>query len=71
LQKSLHPGRAREEPLVESLSEYFDHIALSEQQITEVTSYLKKIHEAGYESAPLLKLPQFTVADSKEVVKVP
>jgi site-specific DNA recombinase len=36
----------REEPLVESLSQYFDHIALSEQQITEVTSYLKKIHES-------------------------
>ncbi len=36
----------REEPLVESLSEFFDHIALSEQQIAEVTSYLKKIHES-------------------------
>ena len=36
----------REEPLVDSLSEYFDHIALSEQQIAEVTSYLKKIHES-------------------------
>ena len=32
--------------MVESLSEYFDHIALSEQQIAEVTSYLKKIHES-------------------------
>jgi len=36
----------REEPLVESLSDYFDHIALSEQQIAEVTGYLKKIHES-------------------------
>lgn len=36
----------REEPLVESLSQYFDHIALSEEQITDVTSYLKKIHES-------------------------
>lgn len=32
--------------MVESLSNYFDHIALSEQQITEVTAYLKKIHES-------------------------
>lgn len=32
--------------MVESLSEYFDLIALSEQQIAEVTSYLKKIHES-------------------------
>ncbi len=36
----------REEPLVESLSQYFDHIALSEEQIADVTSYLKKIHES-------------------------
>ncbi len=36
----------RKEPLVESLSQYFDHIALSEQQIAEVTIYLKKIHES-------------------------
>lgn len=36
----------REEPLVESLSKYFDYIALSEKQIAEVTSYLKKIHES-------------------------
>jgi DNA invertase Pin-like site-specific DNA recombinase len=36
----------REEPLVESLSQYFDHIALSDQQIAEVTTYLKKIHES-------------------------
>ncbi|MDF2550578.1 MAG: hypothetical protein K0S07_1645 [Chlamydiales bacterium] len=36
----------REEPLVESLSKYFDHIALSEEQIAEVTTYLKKIHES-------------------------
>jgi site-specific DNA recombinase len=36
----------REEPLVESLSQYFDHIALSEEQIAEVTAYLKKIHES-------------------------
>ncbi len=32
--------------MVESLSQYFDHIALSEQQIAEVTSYLKKIDES-------------------------
>ena len=36
----------REEPLVESLSQYFAHIALSEEQIAEVRSYLKKIHES-------------------------
>ena len=36
----------REESLVETLSQYFDHIVLSEQQIAEVTSYLKKIHES-------------------------
>jgi site-specific DNA recombinase len=36
----------REEPLVESLSQYFDHIALSEEQIAEVTIYLKNIHES-------------------------
>ena len=36
----------REEPLVESLSQYFDRIALSKEQIAEVTSYLKKIHES-------------------------
>ncbi|WP_042242321.1 recombinase family protein [Neochlamydia sp. S13] len=36
----------REESLVESLSQYFDHIALSNQQIADVTSYLKKIHES-------------------------
>ncbi len=36
----------REEPLVESLSQYFDQIALSDQQIADVTSYLKKIHES-------------------------
>jgi uncharacterized protein (DUF342 family) len=35
-----------EPPLVESLSQYFDQIALSEQQIADVTSYLKKIHES-------------------------
>lgn len=32
--------------MVESLSQYFVHIALSEEQIAEVTSYLKKIHES-------------------------
>ncbi|MDP1880041.1 MAG: hypothetical protein Q8K60_03775 [Parachlamydiaceae bacterium] len=32
--------------MVESLSKYFDHIALSEEQIAEVTTYLKKIHES-------------------------
>lgn len=36
----------REEPLVESLSKYFDHIALSEEQIAEVTTYLKNIHQS-------------------------
>lgn len=36
----------REEQLLDALSQYFDHIALSEQQIAEVTSYLKKIHES-------------------------
>lgn len=36
----------REEPLIETLSNYFDHIALSEQQIADVTAYLKKIHES-------------------------
>lgn len=36
----------REEPLVESLSQYFDYMTLSEEQIAEVTSYLKKIHES-------------------------
>ncbi len=36
----------REEPLVESLSQYFDHIALSEEPIAEEASYLKKIHES-------------------------
>ncbi len=36
----------REEPLVDSLSQYFDHIALSEEPIAEVTSYLKKTHES-------------------------
>lgn len=41
----------REEPLVESLSQYFDHSALSEEQIAEVTSYLKKIHESESLSA--------------------
>lgn len=36
----------REEPLVESLSQYFDYMTLSEEQIAEVISYLKKIHES-------------------------
>lgn len=36
----------REEPLIATLLAYFDHIALSEKQIAEVTSYLKEIHES-------------------------
>jgi site-specific DNA recombinase len=36
----------REEPLVKTLSSYFDQIALSEQQIVDVTRYLKEIHES-------------------------
>lgn len=32
--------------MVESLCKYFDHIALSEEQIAEVTAYFKKIHES-------------------------
>lgn len=36
----------REEPLVANLSNYFDQIALNEQQIADVTRYLKDIHES-------------------------
>ena len=36
----------REEPLIGTLSGYFDQICLSEQQITDVTQYLKEIHES-------------------------
>jgi site-specific DNA recombinase len=36
----------REEPLMTHLSSYLDRIALSDQQITKVTSYLKSIHES-------------------------
>lgn len=36
----------REEELVSSLSEYFDRIVLSEEQIAEITKYLKEIHES-------------------------
>nr|NGX60467.1 hypothetical protein [Chlamydiota bacterium] len=36
----------REEPLIDTLSVYFDRISLSEQQISEVTCYLKEIHES-------------------------
>ncbi|MES2199108.1 MAG: recombinase family protein, partial [Chlamydiota bacterium] len=36
----------REEPLMEVLSSYFSNIALTEKQISDVTSYLKKIHES-------------------------
>ena len=35
-----------EEELVKTLSEYLDQIALSEEQITSVTKYLKEIHES-------------------------
>ena len=41
-----YTGWSIKESLVASLSQYFDHIALSEEQIAEVTSYLKKIHES-------------------------
>ncbi len=36
----------REEPLIADLSNYFDQIALNEQQIADVTRYLKEIHES-------------------------
>ncbi len=36
----------REEPLVKALASYFDKIALSEKQISTITSYLKEIHES-------------------------
>ena len=36
----------REEPLLATLSVYFDHISLSEKQIAEVTCYQKEIHES-------------------------
>lgn len=36
----------KEEPLVESLSNYFNDIALSQAQITAITAYVKKIHES-------------------------
>ena len=36
----------REEPLVQALAEYFDRIALSEEQIGTITQYLKQIHES-------------------------
>ncbi len=35
----------REEPLLNTLSSYFDQIALSQAQIDEVTGYLKEIHD--------------------------
>jgi hypothetical protein len=35
----------REEPLVDSLSAYFDRIALSQPLIDEITGYLKEIHD--------------------------
>ncbi len=36
----------REEPLVNTLSTYFDQIALSQEQINGVTGYLKEIHDS-------------------------
>ena len=36
----------REEPLISTLSSYFDLISLSEQQIADVTRHLKGIHES-------------------------
>jgi DNA invertase Pin-like site-specific DNA recombinase len=36
----------REEPLVNTLSSYFDQIALNQEQIDEVTGYLKEIHDS-------------------------
>jgi site-specific DNA recombinase len=36
----------REELLVESLTHYFDHMTLNDEQIDDVTAYLKKIHES-------------------------
>jgi site-specific DNA recombinase len=36
----------REEPLVNTLSTYFDQIALSQEQIDAVTGYLKEIHDS-------------------------
>ncbi len=36
----------REEPLIATLSTHFDQISLSEQQIIDVTRYLKNIHES-------------------------
>ena len=36
----------REEPLVNTLTAYFDQIALSQAQIDEVTGYLKEIHDS-------------------------
>jgi DNA invertase Pin-like site-specific DNA recombinase len=36
----------REEPLIDGLAAYFDRIALSQEQIDEVTGYLKEIHDS-------------------------
>ncbi len=36
----------KEEELVKTLSEYLDQIALSEERIASVTTYLKEIHES-------------------------
>jgi site-specific DNA recombinase len=36
----------REELLVKSLAHYFDHMTLNDEQIGDVTAYLKKIHES-------------------------
>lgn len=36
----------REEPLIASLLEYFDKIALNADQVDEITNYLKEIHSS-------------------------
>ena len=36
----------REEPLIASLLEYFDKIALNTEQVDEITNYLKEIHSS-------------------------
>lgn len=37
----------REEPLIASLLEYFDRIALNTDQVDEITNYLKEIHSSA------------------------
>jgi site-specific DNA recombinase len=36
----------REEPLLDTLAAYFDQIALNQEQIDEITGYLKEIHDS-------------------------